>query len=110
MIGALPGLTSVFVIYQDPLAYLLGLEGIALLDAWAGDHDREFTQTRLAEIRRLQDDEKLRAVPGAVTAVWGPARSLAMAMLLVSLAVAGLGTGLLVLALPRPGGAGKIAA
>jgi SAM-dependent methyltransferase len=48
------------VIYQDPLAYLLGLEGIALLDAWAGDHDREFTQTRLAEIRRLLDDEKLR--------------------------------------------------
>ena len=31
------------MIYQDPLAYLLGLEGIALLDAWAGDHDREFT-------------------------------------------------------------------
>jgi SAM-dependent methyltransferase len=48
------------VIYQDPLAYLLGLEGIALLDAWAGDHDREFTETRLAEIRRLLDDEKLR--------------------------------------------------
>jgi ubiquinone/menaquinone biosynthesis C-methylase UbiE len=48
------------VIYQDPLAYLLGLEGIALLDAWAGDHDREFTQARLAEIRRLLDDEKLR--------------------------------------------------
>jgi ubiquinone/menaquinone biosynthesis C-methylase UbiE len=48
------------VIYQDPLAYLLGLEGIALLDAWAGDHDREFTDARLAEIRRLLDDEKLR--------------------------------------------------
>jgi ubiquinone/menaquinone biosynthesis C-methylase UbiE len=48
------------VIYQDPLAYLLGLEGIALLDAWAGDHDREFTEARLAEIRRLLDDEKLR--------------------------------------------------
>ena len=48
------------MIYQDPLAYLLGLEGIALLDAWAGDHDREFTDTRLAEIRRLLDDEKLR--------------------------------------------------
>jgi SAM-dependent methyltransferase len=48
------------VIYQDPLGYLLGLEGIALLDAWAGDHDREFTETRLAEIRRLLDDEKLR--------------------------------------------------
>jgi hypothetical protein len=41
------------VIYQDPLAYLLGLEGIALLDAWAGDHDREFVDARLAEIRRL---------------------------------------------------------
>jgi hypothetical protein len=48
------------VIYQDPLAYLLGLEGIALLDAWAGGHDREFVDTRLAEIRRLLDDEKLR--------------------------------------------------
>jgi SAM-dependent methyltransferase len=48
------------VIYQDPLAFLLGLEGIALLDAWAGDHDREFTEARLTEIRRLLDDEKLR--------------------------------------------------
>jgi SAM-dependent methyltransferase len=48
------------VIYQDPLAYLLGLEGIALLDAWAGNHDREFTNARLTEIRRLLDDEKLR--------------------------------------------------
>jgi ubiquinone/menaquinone biosynthesis C-methylase UbiE len=49
-----------FMIYQDPLAYLLGLEGIALLDAWAGDHDQAFTQARLAEIRRLLDDEQLR--------------------------------------------------
>ncbi len=48
------------MIYQDPLAYLLGLEGIALLDAWAGDHDRAFTDARLAEIRHLLDDEKLR--------------------------------------------------
>jgi SAM-dependent methyltransferase len=48
------------VIYQDPLAYLLGLEGIALLDAWAGEHDRAFTDARLAEVRRLVDDEKLR--------------------------------------------------
>jgi SAM-dependent methyltransferase len=53
-------LRSAFVIYQDPLAYLLGLEGIALLDAWAGDHDRAFTEARIAEIRRLLDDEKLR--------------------------------------------------
>jgi ubiquinone/menaquinone biosynthesis C-methylase UbiE len=48
------------MIYQDPLAYLLGLEGIALLDAWAGDHDRAFTEARLAEIRRLLDDGRLR--------------------------------------------------
>jgi SAM-dependent methyltransferase len=48
------------VIYQDPLAYLLGLEGIALLDAWAGDHDRAFVDIRLAEIRRLLDDKKLK--------------------------------------------------
>lgn len=48
------------MIYQDPLAYLLGLEGIALLDAWGGDHDRAFTDARLAEIRRLLDDDQLR--------------------------------------------------
>ncbi len=47
------------MIYQDPLAYLLGLEGIALLDGWAGDHDRAFTDARLAEIRKLLEDEKL---------------------------------------------------
>lgn len=51
---------SAFVIYQDPLAYLLGMEGIALLDAWAGDYDRAFVEARLAEIRRLLADEKLR--------------------------------------------------
>jgi SAM-dependent methyltransferase len=48
------------VIYQDPLAYLLGIEGIALLDAWSGKHDRAFTEARLAEIRQLLDDDKLR--------------------------------------------------
>ena len=41
------------VIYQDPLAYLLGIEGIALLHAFAGEYDREFTEARLAEIRVL---------------------------------------------------------
>jgi SAM-dependent methyltransferase len=43
------------VVYQHPLAYLLGLEGIALLRAFAGDYDRDFTMTRLAEIRALLD-------------------------------------------------------
>jgi SAM-dependent methyltransferase len=47
------------VIYQHPLAYLLGLEGIALLRAWAGEHDEAFVQARLAEVRRLLDDEAL---------------------------------------------------
>jgi len=68
--GAVHGvrLRSVFVIYQDPLAYLLGLKGIALLDAWAGGRDRALTEARLAEIRRLLDDEKLR--DRGVSAEW----------------------------------------
>ncbi len=43
------------VVYQHPLAYLLGLEGIALLHAFAGDYGRDFTMARLAEIRALLD-------------------------------------------------------
>ena len=35
------------------MAYLLGLEGIALLHAFAGEYDRDFTLDRLAEIRAL---------------------------------------------------------
>ena len=46
-------------IYQHPLAFLLGLEGIALLRAFAGDFDEEFVQARLAEVRRLLEDETL---------------------------------------------------
>jgi ubiquinone/menaquinone biosynthesis C-methylase UbiE len=41
------------VIYQHPLAYLIGLEGIALLRAFAGAYDREFTLARFREIREL---------------------------------------------------------
>jgi SAM-dependent methyltransferase len=47
------------MIYQHPLAYLLGLEGIALLRAWAGDFDKEFVDRRLAEVRRLLAAEAL---------------------------------------------------
>ena len=43
------------VIYQHPLAYLLGLEGIALLRAFSGAYDREFTLARLGEIQALLD-------------------------------------------------------
>ena len=42
-------------IYQHPLAYLLGLEGVALMRAFAGDHDRQFTLDRIAEARSLLD-------------------------------------------------------
>jgi SAM-dependent methyltransferase len=47
------------MIYQHPLAYLLGLEGIALLRAWAGDFDKEFVEARLAEVRWLLADDAL---------------------------------------------------
>ena len=40
-------------IYQHPLAYLLGLEGIALLRAFSGAYDRDFTLARFREIREL---------------------------------------------------------
>jgi SAM-dependent methyltransferase len=40
-------------IYRHPLAYLLGLEGVALMRAFAGEYDRSFTDARIAEIREL---------------------------------------------------------
>jgi SAM-dependent methyltransferase len=47
------------MIYQQPLAYLLGIEGVALLRAYAGDYDRDFTAARIAEVRRLLDTSAL---------------------------------------------------
>jgi SAM-dependent methyltransferase len=52
------------VIYQKPLHYLLGIEGLALLRTYGGDHDRAFGEERVAEIRRLLDS----ALPDGVTA------------------------------------------
>lgn len=43
------------VLHQHPLAYLLGLEGVALMRAFAGEYDRAFTEARLLEVRRLLD-------------------------------------------------------
>lgn len=40
-------------IHQNPLAYLLGLEGVALMRAFAGEYDRAFTEARIAEVREL---------------------------------------------------------
>jgi len=42
-------------IYQHPLAYLVGLEGVALMRAFAGEHDRAFVEARLADVRALLD-------------------------------------------------------
>ena len=41
------------MIYQHPLAYLIGLEGAALMRAFNGDYDRDFTEARLAEVRAM---------------------------------------------------------
>ncbi len=49
------------MIHEHPLAYLLGIEGIALLRAFTGDYDRDFLESRIAEVRRLLDDESLTA-------------------------------------------------
>lgn len=56
------------MVYQHPLAYLIGMEGLALLRAWAGDYDydREFVAARLAETRKVLDDETLTTHPGVV--------------------------------------------
>lgn len=48
---AAPGPT----IFQHPLAYLVGLEGVALMKAFAGEFGRDFTRARLAEVRALLD-------------------------------------------------------
>lgn len=45
--------------YEHPLAYLLGLEGIALMRAFTGEYDRAFVDARVAEVRRLLDDASL---------------------------------------------------
>lgn len=36
--------------------HLLGIEGLARLRAWAGDHDEAFVTARLVEVRRLLDE------------------------------------------------------
>lgn len=54
------------MIYQHPLAYLLGLEGIALLRAWSGDFDKAFVDRRLAEVRRLLDADAIAGHDGVM--------------------------------------------
>ncbi|MEV0386924.1 class I SAM-dependent methyltransferase [Nonomuraea sp. NPDC050643] len=53
--------------YTHPLAWLLALEGVALLRAQAGDlGDEEFVTRRIAEIRRLTADQDLALSTGTV--------------------------------------------
>jgi len=53
------------VTYLSPLAYLLGLEGVALLRGMRdGDGDRAFVEARIAEIRELLADPVLLEVGG----------------------------------------------
>lgn len=54
-VGRATGTYHPVVAYWNPLAYLVGLEGVALLSAFAGEYDREFTEARLAEVRALLD-------------------------------------------------------
>ncbi|MFI5910361.1 class I SAM-dependent methyltransferase [Dactylosporangium sp. NPDC051541] len=56
------------MIYQNPLAYLLGLEGLALLRAWGGDFDEGFVRRRLAEVQKLLDAEALAGHDGVLVA------------------------------------------
>ena len=43
------------VLHMHPLAYLLGLEGIALFRAFNGEYDRAYAEARIAEVRALVD-------------------------------------------------------
>lgn len=49
------------MIYQHPLAYLIGIEGLALLRAWAGDYDYDerFVRDRLDAVRVMVNDPDL---------------------------------------------------
>ncbi|MGP3969493.1 class I SAM-dependent methyltransferase [Streptomyces sp. 6N223] len=50
------------MIHEHPLAYTLALEGLALLRSFTGEvreADRAFVDARIAEVRRLLDDESL---------------------------------------------------
>ncbi|MEV4053721.1 class I SAM-dependent methyltransferase [Amycolatopsis sp. NPDC049688] len=47
------------MVHEDPRAYLLGLEGLALLRAFTGEFGRDFVAARIAEIRRVLADEAL---------------------------------------------------
>lgn len=54
------------MVYESPLAYVLGIEGIALLRTVAEGDDRDAVESRVAEIRELVDDDSLARVTADV--------------------------------------------
>jgi len=58
-LGATPSAIDEDGIYLNPLAYLLGLEGAALMRAFAGEYDAAFVEQRIDEVRRLLADREL---------------------------------------------------
>lgn len=51
------------VLHQDPLGFLLGLQGIGLMRAFSGQFDEAFTERRLAEVRLLLSGERALGEP-----------------------------------------------
>src|SRR4051812_46076077 len=47
------------MMFQHPLAYMLGLEGVALMRAFAGEHGEEFVSARVREVRELLESADL---------------------------------------------------
>ena len=45
--------------FEHPQAYLVGIAGLALLRAWAGEHDEAFVRARLDDVRRVLADDPL---------------------------------------------------
>ena len=58
-LGATPSAIDEDGIYLNPLAYLLGLEGAALMRGFAGEYDAAFVEQRIGEVRRLLADREL---------------------------------------------------
>jgi SAM-dependent methyltransferase len=54
------------MVYESPLAYVLGIEGLALLRALADGCNRDAVESRVAEIRQLLADDSLTRVSADV--------------------------------------------
>lgn len=52
--------------YENPLAYVLGLEGLALLRSFTGEYDKEYVEARITEVRGLLDGGYAPLAGGAV--------------------------------------------